>query len=194
MSPKRANDAFASGRLRIMPSPKQGDLKLQVTPIPKPLFGINLRYVLRDSGWKAMRRSILSERGNRCETCSKIVEESSDLHAHEEWVYETTEDSGTAKIRRIAIQCRACHDCEHFLMVRMLVRQGRVPKERIQELIQHFCAVNDVGPQVFKRHVLQAKNDWERLSSLSWEVDLSPYSTKVIQVSSVRFPTHRTAE
>jgi hypothetical protein len=156
--------------------------RLQITPIPQPLFGVNLRAVLRPSQWNSLRSSLIAERGKACETCRTKVHYTSDLHAHEEWEYDVTSDPACAHIRRIVLQCRKCHGCEHFFRLVVQARKAMVAGWQITDVIEHFCAVNGATREEFDQHAQAAMTNWRRLSSLRWRVNLRPYSDLVIDV------------
>jgi hypothetical protein len=149
-------------------------LVLKITPIPKPLYGVNLRNpkLFKKSHWEAIRGSAIEERGQRCETCGKKIRKSSDIQAHEEWSYDTSTDPATANITRIVLQCRMCHECEHFFRMLNLFENGQLEKRQILDLRKHFCKVNAVGAKDFDRHVRIAWKEWKRLSALRWRVEI----------------------
>jgi hypothetical protein len=160
-------------------------LVLQITPVPKPLFNINLRSTLKHSEWAALRRSVIMERGRKCGTCSKAVKNSSDLQAHEECAYDTSGDPAVARIRQIVIQCSMCHGCEHFFRLLSLAKRGIVASWQITDLIEHFCEVNGVGPKEFDEHAFSTWEEWKRLSALRWRLDLRPYSEALVHADPV---------
>src|ERR1051325_66321 len=134
---------------------------LRVTPIPLPLFEKNLRKLLNRSRWDAIRHSVIAERGLKCETCGHNCENPTAINAHEEWIYDTSIDPATARINRIVLQCRMCHDCEHFFrMEKVLLKKGIIGKEKLDELIRHFCAVNGVSKGEFVMHRNDSWNEW----------------------------------
>jgi hypothetical protein len=155
-------------------------LVLQITPVPKPLFNINLRSNLRRSEWAALRRPVIEDRGRKCGTCGEAIKQSADIQAHEAWAYDTSVVPAAAKIREIVIQCRKCHGCEHFFRMLSLAKKGRVAGWQITDIIEHFCEVNGVGPDKFDEHAFVAWNEWKKLSALRWRVDLRPYSDHLI--------------
>jgi hypothetical protein len=159
------------------------DLRLRVSPIPKPLFGINLRKIPK-GGWGKIRQAAIQEHGNNCGTCGEKI--TNGLQGHEHWEYDTTSDPAIARIGAIVLQCRMCHDCEHFFRTLILVRNGAVSSDRVDELVQHFCRVNGVGPEEFNAHAVVAWNEWARLSALRWRVDFRPYSEQVVHADPVK--------
>lgn len=66
--------------------------------------------------WRSFRLGLISERGNKCERCGKIVSKSIDLHAHH--MVELTPENVHDKLislnpSKIELICRTCHDEEH---------------------------------------------------------------------------------
>src|SRR5258708_809011 len=104
-------------------------LRLQIRPIPKPLLGINLRAALGKYRWKQLRQSIIAEHDLCCDTCGKKVESHSDLSAHEEWTYDTSQTPAVARVKDIVLICWHCHACEHFGFTLILEREGQIGVE-----------------------------------------------------------------
>jgi len=157
-------------------------LRVRISPIPKPLYGINLRKT-SNCGWGKIRQATIQKHGNRCATCGEQTTRG--LQGHEQWEYDTTTDPAVARIRGVVMKCRMCHDCDHFFRILTLVRNGAVSSGKVDELIKHFCRVNGVGPEEFNAHAVAAWNEWARLSALRWRVDLHPYSEEAIHADPV---------
>jgi hypothetical protein len=163
------------------PGGRRSNLRLKITPIPKPLFGINLRAEL-GSEWAKLRRSLLAAHGPNCQTCGVSLGTPSKVQAHEEWSYEETADPACATIGRIALQCEKCHGVEHFLRMLTLGSRKAVSDAAIMGLISHFYAVNHVGDDEFIEHLSATTVKWAQRSELRWRADLRPYADRQIEV------------
>lgn len=165
-----------------MRTAKHTELRLRVTPILKPLYALNLRTILKH-GWQKVRQAELQRAGSKCETCGAGI--ASGLHAHEEWNYDTGTDPALAPITRIVIQCRMCHDVHHFFRTFVVIKNRTVLAHRLNELSEHFCRINGVGPEEFNDHAVAAWNEWVRLSSLNWRVDFHPHADQTLPAKAV---------
>lgn len=152
-------------------------LRLQIRMIPKPLYGKNLRIAVGQYRWRKLRQSLLPNR-LVCECCGASVQMSSELNAHEEWAYSVRRNRSVAKLERISFQCVRCHGCEHFGRTLLLVRQGYLTSDQVEETIDHFCAVNRVSRRDFERHLQQAMKRWHVLSKRKrWTVDYGTFAS-----------------
>lgn len=152
-------------------------LKLRIQMVPKPLHRRNLRLALGAARWTALRGRLLQERAHVCETCASAVENTSELHAHEEWEYDLKKRPNRARLMRISLACRKCHGVEHFGNSMALVKEGRLPPHALDELGIHFCQVNQVSGAMWDFHVKQAFDRWEQISRrISWEIDLGDFA------------------
>jgi hypothetical protein len=154
------------------PEPK---LLLGVRPIPKPLHGVNLRSSLGDYRWRKLRRSLLDDAARQCDLCGKLVENSSKLNGHEEWYFDITTKPPSARVVEIKFVCWHCHASEHFPHTVLMVQEGILGKQAIEDTIDHFCAVNRTTRAAFARHLKSAMKEWERLSKYDFQADFGEY-------------------
>ena len=151
-------------------------MKLEVELVPRPLWRINLRSKLSRQEWKKLRAEVIAARGLSCAICQSEDQP----QAHEVWKYRENRKTGTARVVRIEIVCRACHEIHHWARTAKLAAAGEISVKRLDELTRHFCAVNDCKPKDFKRHTDNAMAVWERRSKLEWTVFWGPYETDEI--------------
>lgn len=50
---------------------------------------------------------------------------------------------------------------------------------KVEELIQHFCTVNNVTPTEYAKHEGEAMTLWAKRSQYQWTVDLGEYKHHV---------------
>ena len=86
---------------------------------------------------------------------------------------------GVAKLVRVVIICRSCHQIHHWGLTTKLVAMGNMEADRLDELMEHFCKINDCKPKDFRRHMYEAQAVWTRRSELEWTVDWGPYAADV---------------
>lgn len=184
MAGKSASKKSLKPRKRAKVSPESGasggsepHFILRVRPIPKPLHGVNLRTHLGDHRWRKLRHSLLDDWTRQCETCRKVVENSSKLSAHEEWEFDTESQPPTATVANIRFVCWHCHACEHFPHTLLLVRSGALSEQAVEDTIEHFCRVNKATKQQFAKHLQAAVKEWARLSEFNFRVDFGKFAS-----------------
>lgn len=149
-------------------------LRLRITPTPTPLFGRNLRKAIGKYRWWKIRDAIVEEDGPVCEMCGARPEARTEIHGHEVWAYDTSASPAVARLCRITLHCWKCHGVEHYLLSAKLAAMGYVGQQR--QIIEHFCAVNDVDEEVFDQHLSEAMAAWLPLCDVEWTVDYGDYA------------------
>jgi hypothetical protein len=157
------------------------ELVLSVRPIPRPLWGLNLRAALGTYRWSKVRRGIIAERGLACETCGKKIDEPRSINAHECWSYHTIKTPAVARLDRITLDCWHCHACEHFPRTVQLVQEGVLSEDAIGDTIAHWCRLNGATPLAFDRHFREAMAEWVRLSAFEWTANYGIYALLIRQ-------------
>jgi hypothetical protein len=158
----------------------ESQLRLRVNMVPKPLHGNNLRRALSKSVWSELRRSLIAERGCRCEICGTDIPNQTDVDAHEEWEYDAGKRPASAALVAIRLACPRCHATVHFGLQFGLVHAGKLPASHLEEIEAHFCAVNKVSKAMFDMHVNAAIERWNEFSRRrSWRVEFGSYQQLV---------------
>jgi hypothetical protein len=114
-----------------------------------------------------------------CQTCGKTEMESKRVFAHEEWEYETTCSPAVAHLEDLVLSCWHRHAVEHFGATGNMVLSGEVKPQAIEDTIEHFCRVNQVGRGASDAHRAEARAKWTRLSKLEWTVDWGAFGVLV---------------
>jgi hypothetical protein len=176
--PKRAPSfaglqfALSEALIGIVP---ESSLRLRINMVPKALHGENLRKVLTQTQWLALRRRLIDERSAKCEYCGDVPANESDIEAHEEWEYDTRRRPARATVVGIKLACPKCHSTVHFGLQWCLVLAGKLPTSHLDRIEVHFCAVNECGKAMFSRHLDAAAEEWARLNQREkWRVDFGP--------------------
>jgi hypothetical protein len=154
--------------------------RLQISMIPKPLYGKNLRVVLGQYRWRKLRQSLLND-NHKCGVCETSVRNTSELNAHEEWSYIKRSKRSTARLNRISFHCNRCHGCEHFGRTLLMVKQGYLTWDQVDETIQHYCRVNRVSRNVFDLDLKKARAKWKRQSKLNWKIDYGQFASLIAE-------------
>jgi hypothetical protein len=155
-------------------------MKLRVDPIPVCLFGFNLRKFVPQKRWLKLRKELIAERGQKCETCGKTVEDSPKLHAHEVWEF-SEEPKPLVTLKRIALSCWHCHMCEHWGQLGALVASGRVHPGAMEDVMAHFCAVNGVAHEAFEPHKDEAFATMRKRTKILWDIDWGEYAPLILE-------------
>lgn len=160
--------------------------KPSICMVPAPLWGMNLRGRLPKSRWRKIRQGLIQERGLRCQTCGKTETESKHIFAHEEWEYVTTSSPAVAHLKALVLSCWHCHAVEHFGATQNMVLSGELTAQAIEDTIEHFCRLNQVGRDAFDVHRAEARAGWIGLSKLEWIVDWGSFGSLVAEVDQKR--------
>lgn len=152
-------------------------LRLRITPVPRPLFGLNLRKIIGKGRWRKIRKALLEENGCVCAICGAEPEDVRQIHGHEEWVYDTSTTPAVARLNGITLHCWLCHGVEHYLLAMKLAALGYEEQERL--IVQHFCDVNGADEDLFAKHLSEAMAIWSPLCDLEWTVDYRDYTNLV---------------
>ncbi|MGA8498942.1 MAG: hypothetical protein WB764_25890 [Xanthobacteraceae bacterium] len=129
---------------------------------------------------------MIQERGLRCQTCGKTETESKHIFAHEEWEYVTTSSPAVAHLKALVLSCWHCHAVEHFGATQNMVLSGELTAQAIEDTIEHFCRLNQVGRDAFDVHRAEARAGWIGLSKLEWIVDWGSFGSLVAEVDQKR--------
>lgn len=148
--------------------------KLHFSLVPGKLWKLNLRAFIKKAQWDNLRGHIIDIRGPRCETCGAGDDDG--LHAHEEWLYDTDGVPGLAQLTGIGIQCKKCHQAEHYGLTQMFRMQGHISDEDLEEIHQHYCTVNGVSREVMKADHDAERARWAALNKYPWEVVWGPFA------------------
>lgn len=150
-----------------------------ISPVPAPLWGVNLRTALSRTQWRKLREEVIAERGLRCETCGQTQSEPRDIAAHEEWAYDLAADPAVATLTGIHLSCWLCHAVEHFGATASMVASGEVGGFAVEDAIAHFCQRNGVDRAEFDARHLVVFEEWSRRNHLEWVVDWGEFSLVV---------------
>lgn len=148
--------------------------------VPSPLWGMNMRELMSQRQWTKFRKALVEHDGLTCRTCGKVETESRHLSAHEEWQYDEEAEPATALLADVSLVCRHCHRIEHWGLTNNFVAQGRLTQRDMDDLIAHFCRLNNATKADFSAHEEQAMRDWTRRNGRKWRIDYGPFLEWVV--------------
>lgn len=127
-------------------------LRLQIELVPPQLWGFNLRTYLTQQRWIRLRNAVRFSANFTCEICGHKAREESGVgvHAHEDWHYQDDANPASATLDRIGCICMLCHQTHHIKQTRNMVASGEAPQQLLDDVIAHFCKVNECDLTMFE--------------------------------------------
>ena len=147
-------------------------MKLTVELVPSTVWYSSLYRLLPSDVWNNIRNVIIANNGRKCEICG---ETEGAMNLHERWNYDDLKY--VQKLEGFILLCRMCHHVKHIGLAGILANEGKLDYD---EVIKHFCKVNDCSEKEFSDHVNDAFRIWEQRSRHSWTQDFGEYG-KFIQ-------------
>lgn len=153
------------------------DFKLSIDLVPSTVWFQSLYRYYQDQGkaelWKKIKNGIFSKEGRKCWICN---DSSGRLDAHEFWNY----DDGEYTQSLVAIHhlCDLCHKIKHIGFWchtpkgKNILEKSGLSRE---DLVQHFCIVNNCSNEDFNKHEKQAFKIHSERSKHQWKQDLGDY-------------------
>jgi hypothetical protein len=157
---------------RRKPRSRPLKLKLKLEPIPKSLWGQNLRTALGPERWKALRQSVAQKRCAICGSMERLV-------GHEVWKYHDRPNGSVAKLTRIETACTKCHDIIHWGNTCRLVADGKISQRAYLALRRHFRTVNKCLQRDFDRHIEKSVAIAVSRSMKEWKIDWGNFKPAV---------------
>lgn len=145
-------------------------LKLTIDFIPKSCWDANIREHMAKSNWNKLQKEVLKEANNTCKICGSNRK----VGCHEVWQYD--DKKSIQKLKGFQAICRMCYAVEHFGMSQVLAIRGYL---NLNEVIKHFCKVNDVSWDEFNKHKEKAFVKHRERSSKKWKTDFGKWSKLV---------------
>ena len=144
--------------------------KLEIEFVPTRLRYSSFYRVFSREEWNKLRDEIIEKNGKRCQICG---ETEGALTLDAVWNYD--DDEHIQRLDSFIFLCEMCHCTKHFGLVKMLVDRGSLD---YNELIDHFCKVNNCSREEFEENKSRALEVWERRSTYKWKRDLGKYELR----------------
>jgi 5-methylcytosine-specific restriction endonuclease McrA len=135
--------------------------KLTIELVPSTSFFSNVRAVVSQNQWDAIRKTCYKKANYKCEICGNIGQQHP-VECHEIWKY--TSDHKQVLKGFIAL-CPSCHMVKHigFAKVRGLY----------DEAINHLAKVNNISNKEARNYTNECFLIWENRSQYQWKLDIS---------------------
>lgn len=156
---------------------KKQKFKLTIELVPSTVWFSSVYQIYKGKNqlnkWRRIKKELFKREGGKCWICGA---KSTHLEAHEFWEYD--DKNHVQKLIGIHHLCDMCHKVKHIGFwchtkegSRKLEEEG-LSKE---DLINHFCKVNNCSRKKFEKHEKEALNIWEERSKYEWKQDFADY-------------------
>lgn len=149
-------------------------MKLEVELIPRPLWGLNLRKKLEETGkmnlWSDLRKRLMIEEGYKCWICGR---EDSYFEAHEFWIY--NDKTSIQKLDSVHLICDLCHKVKHFGRTQTVCSKDYIKNI----LLVHFFEVNKCKIDDFRKHFGDVQMLWLKRNEGCWKQDYGKYKNMI---------------
>lgn len=160
--------------------PNTGKFKLQIELVPSTVWFSSIYQIYNEknrlSEWRRIKEKIFEKEGRRCWICGK---EDTRLEAHEFWKYD--DKNHIQKLIAIHHLCAMCHRIKHIgFWCHTQNGRERLEKSGLtkEDLVAHFCRVNNCSVEEFMAHERQAFRIWKERSKFKWKQDFGQYNPK----------------
>jgi hypothetical protein len=126
---------------------------------------------LKDARWTHLRGAVRRAADFTCEICEHRASEESGVgvEVHEDWHYDDAATPATRTLARIGCLCRLCHQVHHIGLWQSLVASGKVPQQLLDDVIAHFCRVNECDLTAFEQEKHRAFELMESRLTIPYE-------------------------
>lgn len=159
------------------------EFKLTIELVPSTAWNKSVYQMLRDRRrlWNRIKSDVYQREGRQCFICGS---KEGRLQAHEFWEYD--DENNVQKLKAIHHLCDYCHKIKHIGFwchtqrgKQLLESQGIIR----QDLINHFCRVNNCSEADFLKHENEAFKTWSQRSKQDWKQDFGEYES-ILTISS----------
>ena len=148
-------------------------MKLEIELVPSTVWFSSLHRLMSRKAWNRVRDNIISKNGRKCQICA---ETEGTLNLHEIWEYDNK--NHIQKVKGFILLCKMCHHVKHIGLAGILANEGKLD---YNEVIRHFCKVNNCSEREFEKHVNDAFAIWRERSLQQWKQDFGEYKELIKQ-------------
>lgn len=142
-------------------------MKLTVELVPSTVWYSSLYRLLPREVWDRIRNEIISRNGRKCQVCGKTEGK---MNLHEIWG--CNDMKHVQKLKGFILLCEMCHHVKHIGLAGILANEGKLD---YNDVIEHFCKVNDCTKEDFEKHRTEAFDVWHKRSLYEWKQDFGEY-------------------
>lgn len=142
-------------------------MKLTAELVPSTVWYSSLYRLLPSAVWNRIRNGIIVKNGRKCEICG---ETDGTMNLHERWNYDDV--NYVQKLEGFILLCMMCHHVKHIGLAGILANEGKLD---YNEVVKHFCKVNNCSEKEFTEHINEAFVIWGKRSQHPWKQDFGEY-------------------
>lgn len=142
-------------------------MKLTAELVPSTVWFSSLYRLMPKETWNSIRDDIIKRNGRKCQIC---CETEGTMNLHEIWQYDDVNQ--IQKLKGFILLCRMCHHVKHIGLAGILANKGKLDYD---EVMKHFCKVNDCSEKDFEKHVDESFETWRKRSGHNWKQDFGKY-------------------
>ncbi|NHI91674.1 MAG: hypothetical protein EAX96_04160 [Candidatus Lokiarchaeota archaeon] len=138
-----------------------------------------LKRTNKEGTWREIKFDLINKFGRRCQICEQPT---TLLELHEKWEYD--EENCVQRLVDMQMVCNLCHRVKHMnsfyqsKQVKHGIKKSEMTK---QELINHFCKVNDCSEEDFDRVEEEAFKTLRWRNRIKWKKDFSLFYKPINQ-------------
>ena len=148
-------------------------MKLEIELVPSTVWYSSLYRLLPREVWDRIRNEIITSNGRKCQICG---ETEGTMNLHEIWKYD--DKSHIQRLEGFILLCKMCHHVKHIGLAGILASEGKL---NYDDVIEHFCKVNNCSKKDFEKHEKDAFEVWHNRSKHQWKQDFGKYKEYIKQ-------------
>ena len=149
------------------------EFKLTIELVPVKLWNKSLYNYLTKDKWYQIKKEVKQREGNRCYICGT---QSNRLELHEFWDYD--DENHIQTLIEFHHLCSLCHKVKHigfWTMTQDGIEKLKQEGYTVDDIINHFCRVNQCTRKDFERHKEEAFALWQERNKYKWTQSLGKY-------------------
>lgn len=139
-------------------------MKLTIELVPKSAWFNNLRSLISQEQWDALRKQTYRRVQYRCEICGGRGKKHP-VECHEKWSYD--DEQHVATLTGLYGLCPSCHEVKHIGLAH---KNGR-----LDIALQHLACVNQITVQEARNMANAAMQQWQQRSQFNWQIDIQDF-------------------
>ena len=154
-------------------------MKLEIELVPSTVWFSSLYRLLPKNEWYRLKDKIYAEEGRKCYICGS---EQGRFSLHEFWEYD--DDKHIQRLSELHHLCNLCHKIKHIgFWCHTADGKSKLKQEGLdrEDLIKHFCRVNNCAKEEFLIHEDKAFEVWRERSKYQWKQDFGKYEEFIKQ-------------
>jgi len=154
-------------------------LKLEIELVPSTVWRSSLYNLVPKNEWYKLKNRVYAKEGRECYICGS---KQGTFSLHEFWEYD--DEKHIQKLSAVHHLCNLCHKIKHIGFWchtadgMMKLKQAGLDRDN---LIQHFCSVNNCSKEDFQEHEDKAFDLWRERSKYQWKQDFGEYEESIKQ-------------